>query len=156
MSTANFSRSNLDHIYAIGMEGNEEDYYDGEINDCIDSIVEIMDKQFTNFSKQAKGTWTNRYTRELGHWTFDYFDKSVKQWYSFVILFVVESGYYRGARFDLDFHDRLGIDLSRTMEKKIDALTKRVNKILAKVTTPLDVFAVFSNGEAWYQKAKEN
>ena len=52
MSTANFSRSNLIKVYAIGMERDEEDYYEEEIDDCIDNIVEIMDEQFTNFIKE--------------------------------------------------------------------------------------------------------
>ena len=64
MSTANFSRSNLSKVYAIGMERDEEDYYEEEIDDCIDNIVEIMDEQFTNFIKERKNTWLGRHTRE--------------------------------------------------------------------------------------------
>jgi len=153
MSTANFSRSNLSKVYAIGMERDEEDYYEEEIDDSIDYVVGLMDEQFTNFIKERENTWLGRHTRELGHWSFDYFDKSYKEWDSFRIKFVVESGYYQGAKFDLDFSDRQGIDLSKTMEKRIDALVRKVEKILDKVTTPLAVYARFSNGETWYKKA---
>jgi glycosyltransferase involved in cell wall biosynthesis len=142
---------NADRKYVWLHDVTPEDCYEEEIDDSIDYVVGLMDEQFTNFIKERKNTWLGRHTRELGHWTFDYFDKSYKQWDSFRIKFVVESGYYQGAKFDLDFSDRQGI--SKTMEKKVDALVRKVERILAKVTTPLAVYARFSNGETWYQKA---
>lgn len=156
MSTPNFARCYFRNVYAIDDDALDAVYYK-------DDIQESLLMYLPAFTASAKDDYYHNVgyggatglvydTQHLGKWSITY-------------TVVLLSGYYGGVNLDLviDVYDettgdrystadRDELDVLPTYAQKI--LTRKtgvIEKALAKVTTPLHVVGVFSNGEAVYR-----
>ena len=146
MSTCNFSQPNLSKIYACECE--EE--WDWEDN--IENVIYELGK-IKGFHMYKEDKWLDNDTKIIGAFDFEFYDHYYKGWDTISIYVTVESGYYSGMKFDVDFNDLMEIEQTRALEKKIRQKCNAIEKALKTVTTPLVRVAVFSNGDAIYEKA---
>lgn len=169
--TGNFYNKNATHIFAFGMntEDNEDD---GEYNsdqhqidyeDQISYIIEELSK-IPGFIEGEYDFDDNRNFsgRSLGAVSVNISNKNDT---SVQIICIARSGYYEGANLDweLKFTGPDGYDIdspddipqrsyATKLQRAADALVKKVEKVYARCTTPYGVSARFSNGETIYHK----
>lgn len=176
--TGNFYNKNATHIFAFGMntEDNEDDGEDneddGEYNsdqhqidyeDQISYIIEELSK-IPGFIEGEYDFDDNRNFsgRSLGAVSVNISNKNDT---SVQIICIARSGYYEGANLDweLKFTGPDGYDIdspddipqrsyATKLQRAADALVKKVEKVYARCTTPYGVSARFSNGETIYHK----
>lgn len=149
MSTCNFSYSTLSRHYTIGMNDTDGDSYEWELNNVIDELCTIK-----AFRDQAKEEWLpgSSDKRILGYFWVTLYDPDYKQWTDEKIYITIESGYYQGAMIDMSLSAIEGYTINKTTQNKIDAIARKVEKVLSKCTLNLRWVAVFSNGEGIYEK----
>lgn len=146
MSTPNFRQPNLSKIY---FQKFEEDW---QYDDFIDELEEELKKIKEYSSNKNYGKWLGD-KKVIGTIEVYYYDHNYNQWTTGYIYITIEDGYYQGCMIDVDLDDFKGVDIGKTVQKKIDRYCLRVEKILAKITTPIVRVATFSNGEAIYKLA---
>lgn len=146
MSTANFSRPNLNYNYTLE---NDDDY-----NYIIDAISEDLDKikvgHVSGYSHHNQ--WIGD---ELAFYTFDFsiYDHEYKEWIDYTIPVTIENGYYTGVQIDIYLGDFPDYDeLNKTNKNLFDRLINKIESVLSLHTTKYIRVATFSNGEAIYQK----
>lgn len=169
--TGNFYNKNATHIFAFGMD-TEDNGDDGEYNsdqhqidyeDQISYIIEELSK-IPGFSEGEYDFDDNRNFsgRSLGAISVNISNKNDT---GVQIICVARSGYYEGANLDweLKFTGPDGYDIdspddisqrsyATKLQRAADALVKKVEKVYARCTTPYGVSARFSNGETMYHK----
>lgn len=150
MATANFKHPNTKRHYAIGLDGEDEFYYDDSIANVQAELGTIKAKDIDS-GKVEK--WLAREEKAIYEFTLQVFDKYYKEWTSANLYITISSGYYQGAIFDIDKSEFDELDLSKSTLERIDRLWNRAEKVLENNTTALVRVATFSNGEAIYEKA---
>ena len=144
MSTPNFRQPNLSKIYAIEIENDWD--YDDSIENALCELNKIKGFYETD-------NWIDNNRKAIGAFDFDYYDWDYKQWDTISIHITIESGYYEGAMIDVAFDDLDNIEQTKKLEKQIDQKCNIIEKTLKKITTPIVRVALFSNGEAIYERA---
>lgn len=148
MSTANFSQPTLSRIYAIGMEIDEQEEFDMELENVKEELREI--KGYKEID-ESRGD-----SLAMGAFYFNYFNREEKYWDLITIYVTIENGYYHGAMIDVDLSELEEISANlfpAILKKQVEIKLRQLEKVLAKNTLPLVRVATFSNGEAVYEKA---
>lgn len=164
MSTPNFARCYLPTVYAIADDDIID--WDATCDDLAEYIAGLVpgaqnvadtEKWYSQVGYQG-GQVLVEAVRTLGNWTITH-------------EVVVMSGYYGGINLDLvvtvecDKHNTNFIissadrdnfdDIPNSIGRAIDSRDRVFQKALTKVTTPLLVVGIFSNGEAVYREIKK-
>lgn len=147
MSTANFSTPSLNFHYTINPQ--DEWGWDDEIDNIQSEIGTIK-----GYREASKDEWASNDRKILGYFDFDYYDKEWKEWESFSIPVVIESGYYEGGMIDVSLSEFEDLNLTKTLEAKVNRKLNQLEKVLSQCTTKITRVATFSNGEAIYELAK--
>jgi hypothetical protein len=150
MSTPNFTKKNASKYYAIEDREGEEDFQ-------YDDLKINLQSEF----KSEKDLWDS--DRNYGGHIISQIEKEFCKW-AIEFDIIIRAGYYSGANLDWDLRiidtvDRtenyLGeVKLPKRVQQWIDNRIKKVEKVFAEYSTPLNCMGVFSNGEAIYQKVK--
>jgi len=128
-----------------GEPADEFQYEDEKAN--IQCELEAIKEYIVDESK-----WLDRETHTLGYFNIDLYDREYKTWEAPRAYVTIESGYYEGAKIDMDFSEFEGYTINKTVQAKLDAIKDKVQKILRENTLNLIRVAVFSNGEGVYKK----
>lgn len=150
MSTPNFRLPNTKVHYVIGVEEELDEFlYD----DVIESIKEELDQIENGNGAWADGWRGDRHT--IYSFEFPLYDRYYKEWCNPSVNVTVESGYYQGSMFDIDTDDLYEHTeaLTKTQQLKLERLCRKIERVLSRHCTKLVRTAVFSNGEAIYEKA---
>jgi len=150
MSTPNFYNRKASKIFASECE--EEFDYD----DLIGNILsELKQAKPSDKYEDALRSYAGRIFAEI--------DKTIGKW-GITINLIARSGYYSGVNLDwrVDIEDQQTGDsfehgedkISNTAENYISDQIAKIEKVYREYTTPLICVAVFSNGEAIYERAK--
>jgi hypothetical protein len=150
MSTPNFRQPELSKIYTLQYDENDEFSYEDEKNNIIDNLLKIRGFRANN-PQESEWIGNNRFI--LGSFHFEVFDQINKAWEYIKIPITIESGYYGGAMIDASLKEADDYEISATNQLKIDKKIKQVENILEKICYPIVRIAVFSNGEAIYERA---
>jgi hypothetical protein len=148
MSTCNFSQPNLSRIYSIGDGCQDQEELIMEYENALSSIQTIPG--FYELDKWSRG---NRDYKIVGCFSFQYYDREDKNWEEVNINVTYENGYYQGGMFDIEDNPLNYIKAGKTLQRKIGAKIRHLERVLEKVTTPMVRAALFSNGEAIYRLA---
>lgn len=144
MSTCNFSQPTLSKIYSIGARYEDQDEFDDQYQNVIDSIIFID-------GIEECDKWLGRNTHAIARYSINVFDKDDGQWVDAYIYITYQDGYYFGGQFDADISEFDSYTINKTTQKKIDAVLKKIEKVLKQTTKPCIRTAVFSNGEGIYK-----
>lgn len=147
MATANFSQPNLSAVYACEVQD------DWSWDDNIENVTSEL-KQIDGFYTEDQ--WLDRNIKAIGAIYIDVYNWEYREWEEKPIYITVESGYYSGMMFDVDYsniYDSYEIRETKSLENKIGKVCRAVEKVLEQYTTPLLKVAQFSNGEAIYAPA---
>lgn len=148
MSTCNFSQPTLSKIYSIGARYEEFDY-DEVIADIQFTLSHIPGYTEDN---SEPGHICHRDTSVLGYFSWEV--KIDEDWEVYKLYITCEGGYFCGIKIDIEHDEYLQLEyLTKTAMNRILAKIRRIESVLAKITTPIRRIAVFSNGEAIYQLA---
>lgn len=150
MSTPNFYKCNASKYFASECE---EDF---EYQDLKDNIKSAL--------PQARPVEKFENNRSYGGLIFAEIDKTIGKW-AITISLIARSGYYSGLNLDwkIEIEDLIngesfehGEDkVSNTAENYIQKQIEKIEKIYAEYTTPLNCVAIFSNGEAIYERVSK-
>lgn len=145
MSTCNFAQPTLSKIYSIGVHTTDQDDFDDQYQNVIDSLrmidnIETCDKWIVC-----------RDTHAVARYGIELYNKDYEQWDYAYIYVIYRDGYYEGGQFDVDLSDFDEFTINKTTQKKIDSVLKKIEKVLKQTTRPCIRTAVFSNGEGIYQ-----
>lgn len=147
MSTCNFSQPTLSKIYSIGARYEDQDEFDDQYQNVIDSIYMI-----DNIEDCDKWIGYRSDTHAIARYAINVYDKDYKQWDHAYIYVTYQNGYYSGGQFDMDLSEfDMQYPVNKTTQKKIDAVLKKIEKVLKQTTKPCIRTAVFSNGEGIYK-----
>lgn len=148
MATCNFRQPILNKVYTIALESENDFDYEDEKSNVVYGL-----KTIKGFEEASEQKWTGRDRLILGSFYINLFDKYYKQWTDARINITVESGYYSGAMIDIDLSEVEEYEINKTTQAKIDRVKRQVEKVLEANCLPLRRVAVFSNGEAIYERA---
>lgn len=146
MSTCNFAQPTLSKIYSIGARYEDQNEFDDQYQNVIDSIrligsIDDCDKWIGYRSDKHAIAQEGIYV----------YDKEYKQWDYVYVYVTYQDGYYSGGQFDADISEFDSYTINKTTQKKIDAVLKKIEKVLKQTTKPCIRTAVFSNGEGIYK-----
>jgi hypothetical protein len=150
MSTPNFTRITFDNIYAFG--GDAESEVDFELEK--DFVLDGLEAGLKDFSP------TGQFVRGFEYYQLGFIDRQLSDRYSVRYNLVAIPGYYAGSNIDVipeitDEYEGGEVDpsdLSDSLYNKYNGTINRIERVVAKNTTPLRCAAVFSNGEAIYER----
>lgn len=145
MSTCNFSLPNTSKHYVVGMNEDNDFWYD--------DALENMQCELEAIGGETCDGWMSNDTRKVARFWVDFYDRYCKCWDGGYIYVTLESGYYEGAMFDIDRDDLENFELSKTTERRIQRLCNKIEKVLARNTMHIRRIGVFSNGEGIYELA---
>lgn len=145
MSCPNFHHENI--LIAIEDEAAEDfmDCFKGDMQDELQEAIPlgcITDV----YEKDGLRSYPGKVVFEVDVRYRDYLYKTVQV--------IVRSGYYGGLNIDykvVEGGDHIEKE-PKYLDKKVDALCNKIKKIIESYGTPLRRVAVFSNGEAVYEK----
>lgn len=149
MSTCNFRLPNTKYHYTIGVDHELDEF---EYEDHKNYVIEQLQEKFNNGYTDGKN-WIGRDELILFSIPVELYDKEYKEWTTVHIHVTITSGYYEGAMYDINADDLDGYTLTKTNERKIEAIKNKIERILKKCTFLLRRVAVFSNGEGIYEQA---
>lgn len=158
MSASNFHNENASKIYAIQCDdsGNDGYFYDDTRENVQSDIFALP------HSIDARKTYNDLRSYPVSPLATLYETFTVGEYESTLYCTaIMRAGYYDGANLDYEFEEDFdynleGEALAKTEKWLIEAkvrLGEKLEAIFKKYSTPLVVFAHFSNGEAWYAKA---
>lgn len=148
MSTCNFGLPNTKYHYTIGVDKELEDW---EYEDHKEYVTEQLSAKFSGGYVEGK-KWIGREELILFSIPIEIYDKEYKEWSTVYIHVTITGGYYAGAMYDINTDDLDGYTLTKTNERKIEAIKNKIERILKKCTFLLRRVAVFSNGEGLYEQ----
>ena len=150
MSTPNFSKTNAKLFYAI--EDDQCDWIVDNVQEAF-STGEAVDK-WDSYNRSYEGHIVSQINKTAGH-------------YNICFDIIIRNGYYSGANLDWNYmitDENTGDqfecgefepgDLPKYVLEKADNIINKIEKIFARISTPLICAGIFSNGEAIYQKIK--
>lgn len=164
MSTPNFYTKNVDTVYAV-FPDEYSDIKDDYIIPIQDELFEL-DKRYKKYDYYKDNSYDGNRSycgRFIGELRLNKQFKFEKELINISIKPLVRNGYYEGINFDyeIDIQDNYGgeydeNELPKYIQKEIGIMRKRIEKIFEKYCEDeLVCVAIFSNGEAIYQRAKE-
>ena len=150
MSTCNFSLPSTRPIhYTIGVN---EEWDSWQFDDAIENVACDLAKIETKIHHDDDG-YHGRDVQRICRWDLPVYNKEYKDWEDVSIYAIVESGYYQGAMFDIDFEELEGVTLTKTLEKRVAKIRRQIEAVYARYSFQIVRVAVFSNGEGVYQAA---
>jgi len=149
MSAPNFYNKNASKIFASECQ-EEFDYEDLIMN--IQSELKGADEiEESDNERSYPATKFAKFEIEQGKWLA-------------TLYLTIRSGYFSGVNLDweVEIEDinegssfEMGEDkIPASLQARIESKTRQIEKVYANYTTPLICLAVFSNGEAIYEKCK--
>lgn len=146
MSTCNFSQPTLSKIYSIGARYEDQDEFNDQYQNVIDSIRMIDGVDVCDF-------WIGwrRNKHAIARYNMEVYNHEYKQYDYLSVYITYENGYYSGGQFDVDLNEFDSYTINKTTQKKIDSVLKKIEKVLKQTTKPCIRTAVFSNGEGIYK-----
>lgn len=154
MSTPNFYNKNASKIFAC--EVSEDFDYDALIGNL------QYDKRLGG--NPTKNAWESDYDRSYPGRVVNQNVKQIGNWLVSINT-IVRSAYYSGVNIDWEYivenerknyfsNNELFDDVPKGVRKYLDKEIKKMEKVFAEYSTPLICRAIFSNGEAIYERIK--
>lgn len=146
MSTCNFSQPTLSKIYSIGVHTEDQDDFDYQYQNVIDSI-----RMIDGVDECDSWIGWRRDTHAIARYNMEVYNHEYRQYDCVSIYVTYRDGYFEGGQFDVDLNELDDCTINKTTQKKIDSVLKKIEKVLKQTTRPCIRTAVFSNGEGIYQ-----
>jgi hypothetical protein len=129
------------------MEDNDEFTYELEREN-----IEMALEGIKGYYPDTKGNWIHRDTQVLGYFEINCYNKPYKCWDYLRLYVTIESGYFQGAKIDIDESEYEAYTLPKKTQARIYWIKKELEEVLKQNTMQLRRVAVFSNGEGIYER----